>query len=149
MRTTDTDRAPAEELLCVLAGVAGEAAGWRDRARCAEVDPELFFPEKGGSVAAPKRVCRTCEVREDCLQDALERGEQFGVWGGLSERERRVLARETAAARSAERLPSCPVHGGQLSGGPVVWHCPAGQLGHRVSAADIEEAAEAARGRVA
>jgi WhiB family redox-sensing transcriptional regulator len=132
-------------LLGVLAEVTGPAAGWRDRALCAQTDPEAFFPDKGESTAPAKQVCAACEVRADCLQEALDRGERFGVWGGCSERERRALAREAEAMRRAGRLPRCPAHGRELSGGPVVWHCPAGRLGHRVMAADLQEAAEAAR----
>jgi WhiB family redox-sensing transcriptional regulator len=68
--------------------------GWQDRALCAQTDPEAFFPEKGGSTREAKRVCRSCEVRSDCLDYALENDERFGIWGGLSERERRRLKRQ-------------------------------------------------------
>jgi WhiB family transcriptional regulator, redox-sensing transcriptional regulator len=71
---------------------------WQDRALCAETDPEAFFPEKGGSTREAKRTCRACEVRGECLDYALEHGERFGIWGGLSERERRRLKGESAAA---------------------------------------------------
>jgi WhiB family redox-sensing transcriptional regulator len=64
---------------------------------CAQVDPEIFFPEKGGSTRDPKRVCRSCEVRAECLDYALEHEERFGIWGGMSERERRGLRRRLAA----------------------------------------------------
>jgi WhiB family redox-sensing transcriptional regulator len=70
---------------------------WQDRALCAETDPEAFFPEKGESVVPAKGVCRSCPVRPQCLKSALENGERFGVWGGLSERERRRLNLEAAA----------------------------------------------------
>ena len=65
---------------------------WQDKALCAQVDPEIFYPEKGGSVRAPKRICRACEVRAECLDYALTHGEKFGIWGGFTERERRRLA---------------------------------------------------------
>lgn len=65
--------------------------GWRARAICAQTDPESFFPEKGGSTREAKRVCLTCEVRGECLEYALLHDERFGIWGGLSERERRKL----------------------------------------------------------
>jgi WhiB family redox-sensing transcriptional regulator len=68
--------------------------GWQDRALCAQTDPEAFFPEKGGSTREAKRVCRSCEVRAECLEYALENDERFGIWGGLSERERRRIKRE-------------------------------------------------------
>ena len=62
---------------------------WQERALCAQTDPEAFFPEKGGSTREAKRVCMSCEVRVQCLDYALENDERFGIWGGLSERERR------------------------------------------------------------
>jgi WhiB family transcriptional regulator, redox-sensing transcriptional regulator len=68
-----------------------EEAGWQERALCAQTDPEAFFPEKGGSTREAKKVCLTCEVRGDCLEYALMNDERFGIWGGLSERERRKL----------------------------------------------------------
>ncbi|GAA1920577.1 WhiB family transcriptional regulator [Nocardioides marmoribigeumensis] len=66
---------------------------WQERALCAQTDPEAFFPEKGGSTREAKRVCLTCEVRNDCLEYALGNDERFGIWGGMSERERRKLKR--------------------------------------------------------
>src|SRR5215475_6939506 len=66
---------------------------WLDGALCAQTDPEAFFPEKGGSTREAKKVCRSCEVRAECLEYALEHDERFGIWGGLSERERRRLKR--------------------------------------------------------
>jgi WhiB family transcriptional regulator, redox-sensing transcriptional regulator len=68
-----------------------EDGGWQERALCAQTDPEAFFPEKGGSTREAKKVCQTCEVRDDCLEAALFNDERFGIWGGLSERERRKL----------------------------------------------------------
>ena len=76
--------------LYVVDGEA-EELGWQERALCAQTDPEAFFPEKGGSTREAKRVCLTCEVRSECLEYALENDERFGIWGGLSERERRKL----------------------------------------------------------
>lgn len=64
---------------------------WQDRALCAQTDPEAFFPEKGGSTREAKRVCVGCEVRAECLEYALAHDERFGIWGGMSERERRKL----------------------------------------------------------
>lgn len=71
---------------------------WKDRAACIGIDPELFFPERGESLREAKRVCYGCEVREACLDYALEMGEKFGVWGGQSERERRRIRRERRLA---------------------------------------------------
>ncbi len=66
---------------------------WQIDALCTEVDPELFFPEKGGSTRQAKQVCMACEVRTECLEYALATGERFGIFGGKSERERRAIAR--------------------------------------------------------
>ncbi len=66
---------------------------WRDRALCAQTDPEAFFPEKGGSTREAKKICQRCPVRAECLEYALAHDERFGIWGGLSERERRRLKR--------------------------------------------------------
>lgn len=67
---------------------------WQDKALCMQTDPEVFFPEKGGSTKEAKRVCRECEVSVQCLASALRRGERYGIWGGLSERERRKLQKK-------------------------------------------------------
>lgn len=61
-------------------------------ALCAQTDPEVFFPEKGGSTRDAKKICGACMVRSACLEYALENQERFGIWGGLSERERRKLS---------------------------------------------------------
>lgn len=74
-----------------------EQESWRDNALCAQTDPEAFYPDKGGSTREAKKICLGCEVRHECLQWALDRDERFGIWGGLSERERRRLKRGTAA----------------------------------------------------
>lgn len=74
-------------------GDAGEEPDWQERALCAQTDPEAFFPEKGGSTREAKRICSGCEVRAECLEYALAHDERFGIWGGLSERERRRLRR--------------------------------------------------------
>ena len=64
---------------------------WQADSLCAQTDPEAFFPEKGGSTRDAKRICTTCEVKVQCLDYALKNDERFGIWGGLSERERRKL----------------------------------------------------------
>jgi WhiB family redox-sensing transcriptional regulator len=70
---------------------------WQADALCAQTDPEAFFPEKGGSTRDAKRICTTCEVKGQCLDYALQNDERFGIWGGLSERERRRLRRTRSA----------------------------------------------------
>jgi WhiB family redox-sensing transcriptional regulator len=74
----------------------GNAPEWQERALCSQTDPEAFFPEKGGSTREAKRICSRCEVKADCLEYALGHDERFGIWGGLSERERRKLKRRAA-----------------------------------------------------
>jgi WhiB family redox-sensing transcriptional regulator len=70
---------------------------WQTDALCAQTDPEAFFPEKGGSTRDAKKICTTCEVKAQCLDYALSNDERFGIWGGLSERERRRLRRARSA----------------------------------------------------
>jgi WhiB family transcriptional regulator, redox-sensing transcriptional regulator len=74
-------------------GLEADAQSWQERALCAETDPEAFFPEKGGSTREAKKICTGCEVKAECLEYALSNDERFGIWGGLSERERRRLRR--------------------------------------------------------
>lgn len=75
---------------------------WQNLGNCMGVDPDLFFPERGASAKEAKAVCNSCVVREDCLEYALSNGEKFGIWGGMSERERgRFRKQRTAATRAA------------------------------------------------
>lgn len=78
-----------------------EAAEWEDKALCAQTDPEAFFPDRGGSPRAAKRVCQQCEVRTECLTAALVRDERHGVWGGLTETERRRFQQAAAESGAA------------------------------------------------
>jgi len=71
----------------------GEDLPWQEHSLCAYVDPDVFFPEKGGSSREAKRICAQCTVQAECLEYALANDERFGIWGGLSERERRRLKR--------------------------------------------------------
>ena len=79
---------------------------WRSKAACLTVDPELFFPigNTGPAIAQAaeaKAVCRSCEVQAVCLEWALDNNQDSGVWGGMSEEERRSLRRRAARARRA------------------------------------------------
>jgi len=89
---TELTSTMADQDLTNLFGLPDEAS-WQERALCAQTDPEAFFPEKGGSTREAKRICTGCEVRGECLEYALQHDERFGIWGGLSERERRRLKR--------------------------------------------------------
>jgi WhiB family redox-sensing transcriptional regulator len=77
---------------------SGESEMWRDDAICSSTDPEAFYPDKGNSSRDAKTICALCPVQPDCLDYALRRDERFGVWGGLSERERRSLKRQRRGA---------------------------------------------------
>ena len=84
---------------------------WRDQALCRDTDPELFFPvgTTGQALVAQdyaKRVCNECGVQEACLDYALDTNQDSGIWGGLTEEERRVIRRGRAAAARAARAAS-------------------------------------------
>jgi WhiB family redox-sensing transcriptional regulator len=75
---------------------------WQDYANCRGADADLFFPERGASTRKAKAICGECQVRAQCLDFAIEVGEKFGIWGGMSERERRRVRRDRqVAARRA------------------------------------------------
>jgi WhiB family transcriptional regulator, redox-sensing transcriptional regulator len=81
---------------------------WRTRGACRDVDPELFFPvgTSGPAVAQTSRakaVCARCPVSVECLEWVLATGQATGVWGGLSEDERRARSRRSARGRAVER----------------------------------------------
>ena len=68
---------------------------WQSDALCAETDPEMFFPEKGGSTRDAKKICAQCDVGRECLQHALDTHQRGGIAGGLSDGERRNLLGKT------------------------------------------------------
>jgi WhiB family redox-sensing transcriptional regulator len=69
------------------------ALAWQEQALCAQTGSDFFFPEPGSSVREAKRICGLCTIRSACLDYALDNDERFGVWGGLSEKERLQLRR--------------------------------------------------------
>lgn len=82
---------------------------WRHKAACLTEDPELFFPVGNTGPALQqieeaKKICQRCEVRERCLSWALEAGQDHGVWGGMSEDERRAIKRRAARSGCAPDL---------------------------------------------
>lgn len=77
----------------LLAVLALKDEDWRQQALCAQIDPELFFPEQGESNAFAKAMCRRCPVTRECLLAALQGGERYGIWGGMSPKERSALKR--------------------------------------------------------
>jgi len=73
---------------------------WQDYANCRGADADLFFPERGASTRKAKAICNACDVKSACLDFAIVQGEKFGIWGGMSERERRRVRRlRTVATR--------------------------------------------------
>jgi WhiB family redox-sensing transcriptional regulator len=83
----------ADAFVRLMESLSDPDESWREAALCAQTDPEAFYPEKGGSTREAKRICQGCEVRVECLARALRDHERFGIWGGMSERERRKLGR--------------------------------------------------------
>jgi WhiB family redox-sensing transcriptional regulator len=81
---------------------------WRVDARCTQVDPEIFYPDKGGTTKGAKRVCAGCPVRANCLEFALDHDERWGVWGGLSQRERERLLKLRAQNTTTTRSTTPP-----------------------------------------
>lgn len=81
----------------------GGQLAWQDGANCRGANADLFFPERGASTRSAKAICRECQVRAECLEFAIVTGEKFGIWGGMSERERRRVRRDRqiAATRRA------------------------------------------------
>jgi WhiB family redox-sensing transcriptional regulator len=73
---------------------------WWERANCLGTDSEAFFPEKGGTPAPAKRICRGCDVRRECLEDALTHDERYGVRGGMTFHERKALKKKRRTAQS-------------------------------------------------
>lgn len=91
-----------------------QPAEWHLDALCAQVDAETFFPEKGGSHRDAKRICSGCPVRAECLQFSLDNDERFGIWGGLSGRERSRLRNGDLTVLSDQTLWRCGACGVKL-----------------------------------
>ena len=73
-------------------------APWTVDAACADADPSVFFVDHGRPATEAKQMCAGCPVRAECLDFALESHERFGIWGGLTDKERRVEARRRRQA---------------------------------------------------
>jgi WhiB family transcriptional regulator, redox-sensing transcriptional regulator len=86
-----------------LAALARFAARWRELAACRSFDLEVFFPERGESAEPARQVCAACPVRQPCLDYAISNRIMHGIWGGLTERERRALRSGWVRASRRER----------------------------------------------
>jgi WhiB family redox-sensing transcriptional regulator len=95
------DRRPTHDPVAALAALTAAVPDWVAHGTCGQVDPEVFFPPKGASAEPAKAVCRACPVRPQCLDYALANRERHGVWGGMSERERRALLRSSERTAAA------------------------------------------------
>jgi WhiB family redox-sensing transcriptional regulator len=95
-----TARPPRHRSLAVPARFA---ARWRELAACRGTDLEVFFPGRGDSAGPARRVCAACPVRQPCLDYAITNRIAYGVWGGLTERERRALRSGWVRASRRER----------------------------------------------
>ena len=78
-----------------------QATMWTSRARCRGLDPEQFFVRSLTQAKSAIRVCQRCPVRQECLDYAVDEEIEVGVWGGLTERQRRAYARRRAAEQPA------------------------------------------------
>jgi WhiB family redox-sensing transcriptional regulator len=85
--------APGTITLMYFETITPGGTAWQKRALCAQTGADFFFPEPGSSVREAKRICGMCEMRSACLDYAMNNDERFGVWGGLSEKERLELRR--------------------------------------------------------
>ena len=90
-------------MIATMTDLLPAAGDWRELGLCQQVDSEVFFPDKGGSTREAKRICAACEVQPQCLEFALQHDERFGIWGGLSERERRRTKRQADQKAAASR----------------------------------------------
>lgn len=82
----------------LIDALAVDDLAWQDYSNCAGADADLFFPERGASTRKAKAICNACQVKAECLEFAIQQSEKFGIWGGLSERERRRIRKERSIA---------------------------------------------------
>ncbi len=74
-----------------------EDIAWMEDALCSQTDPDIFYPEKGGSTAPATSICNGCAVRAQCLDYALKQEIRHGIWGGTSDNDRKRMARQRRA----------------------------------------------------
>lgn len=80
---------------------------WRDRALCRQVAPYAMFPDRDDAtgIEFAKSVCAGCSVRPECVGEAVDHGERFGIWGGLTPEELRLLRRRKRRGGGVTDLP--------------------------------------------
>ena len=77
---------------------------WREKALCQSIDPEVFFDDESSATSEAKTICAVCVTSQQCLRYALDNNEQYGVWGGFTAAERRMIRRETVLVARSEAL---------------------------------------------
>lgn len=87
----------------LIEALAVDDLSWQDYSNCRGADADLFFPERGASTRKAKAICGACEVKMECLEFAITQGEKFGIWGGMSERERRRIRKERSIVARRRR----------------------------------------------
>lgn len=88
------------------ADMSGQAVEWKEHGACRETTPKVMFPEDGGGVARAKLFCARCDVVEPCREYALASGVDYGVWGNMSERQRRHERRRRKIALAVQAEPA-------------------------------------------
>jgi WhiB family transcriptional regulator, redox-sensing transcriptional regulator len=106
--TTSRDPTPAGKASRPMSTVGHDRASWREWAACRDVDTELFFPIGSAGIAMAeiqraKAICARCPVQPPCLTYALATSQEFGIWGGYDEGERRLLHRQWRESGAAAR----------------------------------------------
>ncbi len=95
---------PARLLPITMAGPSAAALGeWHGRGLCVGEDPDVFFPSHGDPGTKAREICAACPVRDDCLKCATE-ADEFGIWGGLDQQERRNLQRRQRRREAADQV---------------------------------------------
>jgi WhiB family redox-sensing transcriptional regulator len=101
---TSTDSRPVRLLPITMPGPIAPGVGdWLGRSLCAGENPDIFFPPHGAAGTKAREVCAACPVRSDCLKYATE-ADEFGIWGGLDQQERRNLKRRRQRCRDAAQV---------------------------------------------
>ncbi len=106
---SQTDKLSAQGAQRLMSGIFDLGYGtsglsdraWMEDALCAQTDPDIFYPEKGGSTAPATSVCNNCAVRAECLEYAVTNDIRHGIWGGTSDNDRKRIARERRMERIA------------------------------------------------
>jgi WhiB family redox-sensing transcriptional regulator len=125
LMTVDPVAAPVEEQTeeqsCDVFEEQAPAGGhepWMEYGLCGQTDPESFFPEKGGSTREAKAICKSCDVRAECLDYAIDHDERFGIWGARSERERRKVKKDGYKVMGAQYRRSFTLQPVEITAAP-------------------------------